>query len=513
MEADRTRAVAKYRDVIDAAKRRGQLAPALRILGLNDLYFLLVYVLNRHDMATGTERRCEWLYQRCLEVQEDPDGYLDLWAREHYKSTIITFGKTIQDILSDPEITIGIFSFNRPMAKQFVIQIKREFEFNLKLRRLFADILWQDPEKQAPKWSENEGIIVKRQGNPKEATVEAWGVVDGQPTSKHFQLRIYDDIITRESVTTPEMIKKVTEAWELSTNLGAEGGRVRYVGTHYHMADTYMVMRERAAVKVRLHPGTDDGEPTGAPVLFTTEYMEEKRRMMGTYIFACQILLNPKADSALGFKEEWLQFWPAMQHDNLNKYILVDPASSKKKKENDYTVMGVIGLGPDRNYYLIDMIRDRLNLTEKARRLIHLHQQYQPLAVGYEQYGLQADIEYLQLVQKEINYRFKITELGGQTSKNDRIAAFLPIVEAERFYVPERLVRQNYLGHQEDLTQVFIREELVPWPYGLHDDILDMIARIQDGAMGAVFPQAVPNLPDGYDERQNEWDPVRDYLR
>ena len=79
----------------------------------------------------------------------------------------------------------------------------RELESTEKLKALFPDLLWANPQKQAPKWSEDDGIIVKRKGNPKESTVEAWGLVDGQPTSKHYGTRIYNDVVTRESVYTP----------------------------------------------------------------------------------------------------------------------------------------------------------------------------------------------------------------------------------------------------------------------------------------------------------------------
>ena len=78
---------------------------------------------------------------------------------------------------------MGIFSHTRPIAKGFLRQIKRELEGNNVLKALFQDILHADPQHQSPKWSEDDGIIVKRKTNPKEATVEAWGLVDGQPTS------------------------------------------------------------------------------------------------------------------------------------------------------------------------------------------------------------------------------------------------------------------------------------------------------------------------------------------
>ena len=171
-------------------------------------------------MRADLER--SWLFARCREVQAAPHGHLDLWAREHYKSTIITFGLTIQEILAshgddpviDDELTFGIFSHTRPIGKAFLRQIKVEFETNQRLKAWFPDILWEDPRKQSLKWSEDEGIIVKRRSNPKEATVEAWGLVDGQPTSKHYRRMVYDDTVTRESVTD----------WSIGASTGAKSG-------------------------------------------------------------------------------------------------------------------------------------------------------------------------------------------------------------------------------------------------------------------------------------------------
>ena len=500
----------EYLDLIsEATRRKDQTSPLMKALALKDLYFLLVYLLGQSHMNEGPEYKKDWLFDRCREVQAEPDGFLDLWAREHYKSTIITFGLTIQDILKDPEETFGIFAFNRPIAKGFLNQIKREFEGNAELKGLFPEVLWRNPEREAPKWSENDGIIVKRKGNPREATLEAWGLVDGQPTSKHFGVRIYDDIITEDSVTNIERIKKITKYWELSENLGKDGGRERFAGTIYHFADTYHTIMERGAAIPRIYPGTDNGTITGKPVLYSDEYMAEKKKKLSSYVFACQILLNPKSDSVIGFDEEWLRYWPAQKFNNLNLYILVDPSSSKKKSTNDYTVMDVIGLGADKNYYWVDGIRDRLNLTEKAARLFYFHRTYSPLGVWYEEYGLQADIEYIEGVQDRENYHFKINPLGGKLAKSDRIEKLIPIFQEHRFYIPETLIRVNHLGQQEDVVKAFVNEEYKIWPYALHDDSLDNKSRILDPEIKVKFPEYKVPLPAGFDEKRNEWDPLR----
>lgn len=463
-----------------------------RHLCRTDLYFLLLYGLGRHDVERP------WLLERCKEIQANPNGHLDLWAREHYKSTIITFAKTIQDILASHgdnplpewngrEITVGIFSCTRPIAKGFLRQIKREFEANIVLGNLFPDIIWENPHKEAPKWSEDDGLVVKRKSNPKESTIEAWGLVDGQPTSKHFLMRVYDDVVTIDNVRSPDMIAKTTEAWELSTNLGTDGGYERYVGTRYHFNDSYRTILARNAAIPRIYAATEDGKPDGEPVLIAREVLGKKRREMGNYTFACQMLLNPVGDETQGFKRDWLRWHKGSDGSGMNIYIIADPAS-EKKKNSDYTAIAVIGLSGDNNYYLLDGVRDRLNLTQRANEVFRLHRKWRPLMVGYEKYGMQADIEHLQYRMTRDNYHFSITELAGQMPKNDRIRRLLPIFEAGRFYLPMSLYKTLYDGRTIDIIEQFLSEEYDAFPVPVHDDFIDALARITDEDINPIFP-------------------------
>ena len=473
-------------------KAKGKYFQSVRLLCQNDLYYLLVRVCGRVDMLPCTDKAGfvdnQFMFERCREVEQSPDEHLDLWAREHGKSSIITFGQTIQDILKDPDVTFGIFSHTRPIAKAFLRQIMRELESNKVLHQAFPDILWGEDIKQSPKWSEDDGIIVKRKSNPKEATIEAWGLVDGQPTSKHFQILLYDDIVVKDTVTTPEMIEKTMTSLEQSYNLGVTGGKRRFAGTRWHFNDPYKTIVDRKTVQLRAYPGRVGHTEDGDSVFWSDETHLKKRRDMGPYTYAAQILLNPKADALQGFKREWLRNYKTLTRDSLNWYLCCDAASSKKKG-SDYTAMWAIGLGRDGNYYCVPEVRDRLNLKERGDRLFELHRRYKPKQVRYEKYGLMSDIEHYQSRMENENYRFQITEVAGQTSKQDRIKRLVPLFEAGRIWLPQSLHKTDWQRSTVDLVQAFVEEEYMAFPVGLHDDMLDALARIAEPDLKLIWPK------------------------
>jgi hypothetical protein len=480
----------------------------IRTLGQLDRYYLGVFLCSRHDMLHP------WIYDRCREVESDRDKRLDLWARFHYKSSIITFLGTIQEVLCNPNITIGLLSFSARQAKPFLRQVMQELEVNEKLYSLYPDILWEKPRQQAPKWAENEGICVRRSANPKEQTVEAHGLVDGQPTGRHFDLIIYDDVVVQESVSTPEQISKTTTQWELSLNLGStHNPRYQYAGTRYSYGDTYGTILQRAAVKPRIHTATHNGQMDGVPVFLTEERWEEIKKTTSTYTVACQQLLNPIAGSDVAFHDEWWMEWEIRPY-TMNAYLMVDPASSKKKESNR-TAMAVVGVDANYNKYLLDGVCHRMSLSERWDLLKRLRTKWKrapgirEVKIGYERYGAQSDIEHFKEMMRIDGSSFPIYELnwvggGGSQSKKDRIQRLEPDLKDGSFFWPYPTDKNRLTSLQMDakerkqdflLSSKIMRKDesgklydLVKWvkdnEYNLfpttHPDFLDALSRIYD---------------------------------
>jgi predicted phage terminase large subunit-like protein len=460
-----------------------------RELCQQDLFFLLYFVLGVKTINHP------WIVDRINEVQADHDKTLDLWSREHYKSTILTYALPIQEILNNPEERIAIFSHTRTIAKAFLRRIKLTFESNDLLKLLFPDVLYADPKSQSPKWSEDDGIIVRRKGVYNEATLEAWGLVDGMPTSRHFTIMDYDDVVTKESVSTPEQIRKVDEAFKLSQFLGARRGKKRVTGTRYHFADQYAKMIASGAWKVRERRGVSVVNGTETSVFLTPQELKDFKQVIcdgSTYIYNCQMLLDPVAEEAQEFKKAWLRHYRTLPQRAMNLYLFCDPANAKKSKGSgsDYTVFWVWGLDPLGNKFLVDMVRERLNLFERWKMLAKLMRKHPTIkCVYYERYGLQSDIQHFQYMMKEDGVYFSIEELGGSIAKEDRIRKLVPEFEGGRVFLPEALYSEV---DGRDYIKEFIEEEYLLFPFASHDDMLDAASRLKDEKAECYPPMQFP---------------------
>lgn len=440
----------------DDIDKGGTYLPGIRALCLTDRYYLLVKACRRVDMLHP------WLYERCREVEKAPSGYLDLWAREHYKSTIITFAGSIQRILNDPEITIGIFSHSNKIAEPFLKQIKTELENNQALKQAFPDILWADPQKQAVQWSINGGITVKRKNNPKEATVEASGLVDGQPIGKHYQLRIYDDVVVPESVSTPEQIEKTTAAYSMSQALGQAGGEEWDIGTRYSYADTYEWIIKRGALRPRIYAATKDGLRDGTPVFFSDQEWEKRKRNHTDSDIACQYLQNPLSGQQRMFDITMLQVYevrPAV----MSVYVLCDPARSKKK-DSANTAIVVIGVDYAMNKYLLDGFNHKMDLKERWENFSKMYIKWrsatgvQRVVMGYESFGAQADLDYFEeQMRLPGRPRFDVLELAwprdGEGSKVDRVQRLVPDIKSRKVFLPYETDEKKFTSLQRKMDQ------------------------------------------------------------
>lgn len=456
---------------------------AMAELARTDLFFLSRYVLNRPD------QHHQWVLERCREVQESPDWHIDLWARGHQKSSIITTAYTIFNIINDPETTICIFSNTRAIAKKFLRQIMNILSTNVALKAMFPDVFWQTPEKEAPKWSENDGIIVKRKSTCKEATVEAWGCADGcGNVGSHYKVLVFDDVCTEESVTSPEMKTKTLDGIRLAFNLVHRHYRIRIIGTRYAYDDAYHYLLQNKKFIPRLHPATDNGKFDGRAVYLTQKELEDKRKEINNdFIFSCQLLMNPKALDNISFSLDWVRYGTPPPNLRMNKYIMVDPANSKKSNA-DSTCMWVVGYGSDRKIYVLDGIKDKINLTERAECLHNLYLRWMPNLVGYEQYGLQADIAYIkEREQRDWHTCMPIQPLGGHLRKEDRIKSLVPIFQNGNILLPRTLPYTTAEGVPICVVNEFLGE-YVNFPNITHDDMLDCLARITDPAMCCQHP-------------------------
>lgn len=462
--------------------------PTYRDLLLNDLFFMVCF-------GMGIEKANHpFVVSRCKDVQGGPKtDTLDVWARYHFKSVIITQAETIQYHLKYPEHCTAIMAYVRPAAKAFLRSIKNLLEQSVFLKQCFPDILWSKPEAQAPKWSEDDGLVFMRQSSSrKESTIEAWGLTEGMPTGRHFERCVFDDIETDDIKDSPDMLDKVFSKFEMAGNLGtgSDNDIVRVIGTYYSHFGPIVRIGEKKyddgkpMYKLRIVPGSENGLRDGKPVLVEPKTWEKLKQSAH---FNSQQLCNPTPITDMRLDKRLLKpIDPKFIPREIYKFMVLDQAGGDEtdKQSKDLWSFCCIGVQPclddigQSNIYLLDVEADKMSHAEGINGVVTMYLRNGIIQqMGVEKVGLSTTeihiTNALRMKGRRLSLDAKnlvLLKPAGR-SKERRVEAALqwPLNNGKIFYstdIPERYIDA-------------IREEMDKFPF-YHVDILDGIAYLYD---------------------------------
>ena len=459
----------------------------LRSLFANDLWFLVCHGLGvkkaNHPFVVNMARMLE---------AGPKTMTLDIWARVHFKSLLITQGETVQYHLKNPEDCSGIFAYVRPAAKAFLRSIKIFYEMSDLLKWCFPEVLWKNPSSESPKWSEDDGLIFKRKNSArKESTIEAWGLIEGMPTGRHFERRVYDDIETDDIRDSPDMLQKCFDKFEMSANLGTDNGIERVIGTFYSHYGPMVKIRNKKDINgnfmycTRVQPATEDGTINGRPVLLSQAHLD---RLKAGQFFNSQQLCDPTPTSEIKLNFSMLKpIEPEFIPRHIFKIMVLDQAGGDEtnKQSKDLWSYGVFGVEPCSNdeigqnkVYVLDIEADKMSHSEGIDGVVRMYLRNGIIQkMGVEKTGLSTTEIHISNALKAYGRRISIDSGNlvllkpGGRSKIFRIESALqwPLNNGKLFYsttIPRRYIEA-------------IQEEMNKFPFH-HVDILDMWAYIYD---------------------------------
>ena len=211
--------------------------------------------------------------------------------------------------------------------------------------------------------------------------------------------------------------------------------------------------------------------PTVANPIIDPSEVESAREDLGELVFAQEYLAEFISEGAQIFKPTWFNYYKEgvgtvtadgkkYEVKDLVKFATVDLAVSTRESA-DYTVIGVFGHHiDDDKLFLLDMFRDRIeapDIIPQIKRMVALHNLEW---VGIERAGYQ-----LALVQFARREGLVIKELRADKDKRSRALPLSAKMERGQVYFPTEV---DWVADVE--------RELLTFPVGEHDDIVDVLS-------------------------------------
>jgi len=437
--------------------------------GLQDLYFFCKYILGYKDMELQPHR------DMCDFIQNGFPVKLDLEPRNSFKSSLITIGYTIQQILIDPDIRVLINSQDVKISKKFLTEIKGHFEHNEEFISIYGDWI-------GPKWTDSEIIVSRRKKHRKEETIQTGGI-ETPRTGMHVDLMINDDLLDEHNTNTPDQIEKATDFWKHQQQIPEpHTGRQITVGTRWAVGDTYddiqLIEKQRRkaglgkGLIVRIRGAHKKDGSLYFPERLTENFLKAKKIEIGSAIYYCQYENNPVDDSAVIFKKKWMKFYGHYPPKGLITTIVMDPAVSTKDDACD-TAFTAIGVDSDGYWYILsaDFLKDEPDKV--VDRIFFLNDIHNPNLFGIETVAFQKTYKFWVWERmRQTGRNVNIVELKTDTSvtKDMRIKGLVPYFESGSILWPGNSTKD----FDENMTRLW--DQVTMYPMSKFIDGLDSLA-------------------------------------
>lgn len=393
--------------------------------------------------------------------------------RSHAKSTITDLIYLAWVICNDKAKFVLLISDTYSQAALFLNAIKGEFETNEKLIEFYGKLT-------SDKWSEGEiitnNILVKAIGGGMK--VRGLKFRESRP-----DLIICDDLENEEAVDSKDRREKF-ERWFTAALIPcmAKNGRAIVIGTilHFDSLLSKLLSPDKYTGWVKKVYRAMNSWGALWPEHLT---MEELQKIKDEYISQGHAFLfyqeyqnEPISDEFQKFKLEKIRFYE--EKDLLSKdvrtYIAIDRAYSLEKTA-DFTAIVVVSVDKENKWYV--RLAQRFKGDEKAliEKIFDLKIFFSPDMFGIEQKAYKYTIK--PALDDEMRKRgifFKCEELKDLgVGKNKRIEGLIPRFESSSVFL---------LKDQTDLI-----DELIKFPKGGHDDLIDALAYHLDLSAGSAY--------------------------
>jgi predicted phage terminase large subunit-like protein len=343
--------------------------------------------------------------------------------------------------------------------------------------------------------------------------------VGGSITGRRADLVVIDDPVRSREDADSELIRDKTWDWyktDLYTRL-KPGGRIVLIQTRWHEDDLAgRLIAEQAAggdawhvISLPAIAELDDplGRVPGEPLWPEWEGLadlERKKRAVDARNWSALYQQRPAPEEGDYFKAEWLR--PYVTQPPLETLAVYGASDYAVTADGgDYTVHVVVGVDPDGHMYLLDLWRKQASSDVWVEAFCDLVRKYKPREWAEEQGQIKAGVgPFLDRMQRERSAFVYRRDFPVRADKAVRAQSIRGRMAQGGLFVPQGA------GWFADM-----RSELLSFPAGKHDDIVDalgLIGQLLDTISSGNRPEppVKSKNPSGYrtvasEAANNDW--------